>query len=262
VVEREETAEDPRDLLTDGVAEEETAEDPRDLLTDGVAEEETAEDPRDLLTDGVAEEEERARPHEPSPGRRRAATALGVLCALLALGGVGFLAYPTWTDIRAARTQDRLEQAFGTEEAERDVEQGTVAVGSPLTRIRIPRLGVDALVVEGVTLKALRAGAGHYPETPLPGEPGNVSLAGHRTTFGAPFSDIDRLVPGDEIVLETPVGRYRYQVSDRPWVTDPADWRVVGPAEGSVLTLTTCEPRGSADRRLVVRAHLAESLPA
>ncbi|MGH2687566.1 MAG: sortase [Actinomycetota bacterium] len=207
------------------------------------------------------EEEGAAPPHEPSAGRRRAAAALGVLCVVLALGGLGFLAYPTWTDLRAARTQDRLEEAFGTEEVERDVAQGTVAVGSPLTRIRIPRLGVDALVVEGVTLKALRAGAGHYPETPLPGQPGNVSLAGHRTTFGAPFSNIDRLVPGDEIVLETPVGRYSYEVSARPWVTDPGDWRVVGPLEGSVLTLTTCEPKGSDDRRLVVRARLAESVP-
>jgi sortase A len=221
-----------------------------------VGEEEEVEEP-------VAEEEEAgtAPPHEPSPGRRRVATALGVLCALLAVGGMGFLGYPTWTDIRAARTQDRLERAFTTGQAERDVTQGTVAVGSPVTRIRIPRLGVDALVVEGVTLKALRAGAGHYPETPLPGEPGNVSLAGHRTTFGAPFSDLDRLAVGDEIVLETPVGRYRYEVSARPWVTDPTDWRVVGPVEGSMLTLTTCEPKGSADRRLVVRARLAESIP-
>ena len=210
----------------------------------------------------MVEEEATEAPLEPSPGRRRAATALGVLCVLLALGGVGFLGYPTWTDLRAARTQDRLERAFTTEKVERAVVEGTVAVGSPLTRIRIPRLGVDAMVVEGVTLKALRAGAGHYPETPLPGQPGNVSLAGHRTTFGAPFSDLDRLEVGDEIVLETPVGRYRYEVSARPWVTHPTDWRVVGPAEGSVLTLTTCEPKGSDDRRLVVRARLAERLPA
>jgi sortase A len=185
-----------------------------------------------------------------------------VACGLLAAAGVGFLAYPTYTDLRAARTQDRLERAFSTEGVRRDVEQGTVAEGSPVTRIRIPRLGVDALVVEGVSLRALRAGAGHYPETPLPGQPGNVSLAGHRTTFGAPFADLDRLGVGDEIVLETPAGRYRYEVAARPWVTDPADWRVVGPVDGSVLTLTTCEPKGSADHRLVVRARLAESTAA
>lgn len=185
-----------------------------------------------------------------------------MLCALLVVTGLGFLGYPTWTDIRASRAQDRLAKAFETPEVRRDVEQGTVREGDPVTRILIPSLAVDALVVEGITTRALRAGAGHYPETPLPGRPGNVALAGHRTTFGKPFSDLDRLMIGDQIVLVTPSGRYTYEVAQAPWVTDPADWRVVGPAAGRVLTLTTCTPRGSDDQRLVVRAVLAASTPA
>jgi sortase A len=193
---------------------------------------------------------------------------LAVLCVVLVLTGVGFLAYPTWTDIRASRAQHRLEEAFATPRVRDNAERGTVTEGDPVTRILIPSLGVDALVVEGITEKALEAGAGHYPQTPLPGQPGNVAVAGHRTTFGQPFENIDRLRVGDEIVLVTPVGRYTYHVSQPPWVTDPADWRVVGPTEsggpsglGSALTLTTCTPKGSADQRLIVRASLASGVP-
>jgi sortase A len=183
---------------------------------------------------------------------------------LLVATGLGFLAYPTWTDLRASRAQHRLAEVFDSPQTRRNVEQGTPQVGEPVTRILIPSIGVDALVVEGVTTQALQAGAGHYPQTPLPGQPGNVALAGHRTTFGKPFSDLDRLAVGDAIVLVTPVGRYTYDVSQAPWVTDPADWRVVGPAggDGSLLTLTTCTPKGSADQRLVVRAGLVSSAPA
>jgi sortase A len=192
-----------------------------------------------------------------------------VLCVVLVLTGLGFLVYPTWTDLRASRAQHRLAEAFGSSRVRSNVERGDVSEGDPVTRILIPSLGVDALVVEGITEKALEAGAGHYPQTPLPGQPGNVAVAGHRTTFGKPFSDIDRLRVGDDIVLVTPVGRYTYEVSQLPWVTDPADWRVVGPSEsagpaglGSVLTLTTCTPKGTADQRLVVRATLSASAPA
>ena len=77
------------------------------------------------------------------------------------------------------------------------------------------------MVVEGTGASALRAGAGHYPNTPLPGEEGNVAIAGHRTTYGKPFANLDRLKPGDEIILETPVGKYTYKVSRDPFVVTP-----------------------------------------
>lgn len=193
--------------------------------------------------------------------RRRLARALMALSVALVLVGAGFVAYPTYTDIRADQLQKRLEKAFRSDKARQDFRAGTVDDGAPLTRILIPKLDVDAVAVEGVTLKALRAGAGHYPDTPLPGEPGNVAFAGHRTTFGKPFADIDRLKLGDQVVLATPVGRYTYEVTKLPWVTGPDDWSVVEAMPGSMLTLTTCHPRGSAEQRLIVRAQLAKSEP-
>jgi sortase A len=107
------------------------------------------------------------------------------------------------------------------------------------------------------TASALRAGAGHYPETPLPCELGNVGIAGHRTTYGKPFSQIDRLKTGDPIILETPVGSCTYKVSKDPFVVAPDDFSVVAPppdATSRWLTLTSCHPKGSAAHRIVIRA--------
>jgi len=88
----------------------------------------------------------------------------------------------------------------------------SVPVGNVLTRLRIPKQGIslDVLVVEGTTPAALRAGAGHYVGTPLPGENGNVAIAGHRTTSGRPFNHLDELGPGDEVILDPPFASYHY----------------------------------------------------
>ena len=82
-----------------------------------------------------------------------------------------------------------------------------------MAKIEIPRIGVDWIVVEGVDVADLRKGPGHYPGTALPGVRGNVAIAGHRTTYGAPFQDINELDPGDEIILTTVTGRYVYRVT-------------------------------------------------
>ena len=87
------------------------------------------------------------------------------------------------------------------------------AEGNGLARLEIPKIGVDKIVVEGVGVEDLRKGPGHYPGTALPGVVGNVAIAGHRTTYGAPFGDIDKLKPGDEIILTTVTGRYVYNVT-------------------------------------------------
>ena len=131
--------------------------------------------------------------------------------------------------------------------------------GDPLTRIEIPKLGVNTIVVQGTSPNALKAGAAHYPATPLPGEKGNVGIAGHRTTYGRPFNRIDALRPGDLIVLTTPAARHTYQVSRDPWITTPYDWSVVDATPDAELTLTTCHPKGSARERLIVRAKLVKS---
>ncbi|MFN2527055.1 MAG: class E sortase [Actinomycetota bacterium] len=193
----------------------------------------------------------------PSPvAIRRGLTALSVV---MALTGVGFIGYPFATDLWAARIQSRLVQQLAGGAAAYRLQ--TIEIGDALTKLEIPRLGVDTIVVEGATQAALYAGAGHYPETPLPGEVGNVAIAGHRTTFGKPFARMDELVPGDKVVLTTPLARHVYEIDTRPWVVDAFDWSPVEnyPLGGSFLTLTSCHPEGSATQRIVVRAHLVES---
>lgn len=187
---------------------------------------------------------------------RRTLTGLAIC---LALGGIGLVAYPFATDLWAARIQGGLAQEFASPQAAQQFRSGNIPVGSPVTRIEIPKIGVDTLVVEGTSLSALRAGAGHYPETPLPGERGNVAIAGHRTTYGRPFANLDRLKNGDAIILETPVGTCTYQVTREPFIIAPTDFSVVAndPAQ-QMLTLTTCHPKGSAAKRLVIQATLTQ----
>ncbi|MDH3706804.1 MAG: sortase [Acidimicrobiia bacterium] len=90
------------------------------------------------------------------------------------------------------------------------------AGGDPVARLSIPEIGVDKVVVEGVQVEDLRQGPGHYTSTPLPGQPGNAAIAGHRTTYGAPFHDIDQLDPGDEITVQTFQGTFTYRVLPQP----------------------------------------------
>ena len=89
----------------------------------------------------------------------------------------------------------------------------------------------------------------------------NVAIAGHRTTYGRPFSRLGELASGDRVILTTPVGRYVYETASAPWVVDAHDWSPIRsfPDEGAWLTLTTCHPEGSATHRIVARARLVES---
>lgn len=183
---------------------------------------------------------------------------MGVSVALL-LSGVGLLAFPFATDMFANYKQGQLGDQFRSGAQRRAFISRSVPVGHALTRLQVPRLGVDTVVVEGITASALRAGSGHYPDTPLPCERGNAAIAGHRTTYSKPFAAFDRLRPGDTIVVSTPIGRCWYEVERAPWIIDPYDWSVVDPTKGSRLTLTTCNPPGSAAERLIVRAKLVRS---
>lgn len=197
--------------------------------------------------------------------RRHAGTTLTVVSMLVMALGAGLVLQPFYTDRQASTKQEVLAGQFQTSQTKEAFEARSVATGSPVTRLLIPRLGVDTIVVEGTSEEALSSGAGHYPETPLPGEPGNVGIAGHRTTYGKPFADLDQLVPGDTVVLETPVGPYVYQMVPgfdghaNPWVVKPDDWSVVAPTSQPMLTLTTCHPKGSARERLIARLRLVES---
>ena len=206
------------------------------------------------------------------PRRRSGRRALGVLTVLMLFAGVGLLSYPLVTDFWAKQRQGTLNKQFASDQIIDAYKRRDIAVGGALTRLKIPKFGacascerVNVIVVEGTTGNALRAGAGHYVNTPLPGDRGNVAIAGHRTGFGEPFRHVDKLRAGDLIVLETPVGVYTYQVMSEvdghknPWVTHPRDFSVIAPTHEAMLTLTTCDPPHTSKNRLIVRAKLIKS---
>ena len=133
------------------------------------------------------------------------------------------------------------------------------AEGEPIGLLSIPRIGMNEdAIIQGVGDGDLRQGPGHYPGTPLPGQPGNAAIAGHRTTYAAPFYNLDQLKIGDPITVQTVAGTFRYLVSETEIVT-PTDAAVLDDTTASHLTLTTCNPRFSASQRLVVVALLQQT---
>jgi sortase A len=140
-------------------------------------------------------------------------------------------------------------------------ERARVGTGHALGRIRLPTLGRSYVVVQGTDSSSLRKGPGHYPDTALPGEPGTVAIAGHRTTYLAPFRTINDLHPGDPVVLQMPYGRFTYRVQESRVVLPTALWvtRNVGYPR---LVLSACTPLYSASHRIVVFAKLAAPIEA
>lgn len=187
--------------------------------------------------------------------RRWLRRSLSFASVAIMLVAVGMIGYPFYTNLYADRLQSQLSNQFTSDELRQDYEARNVQEGDSLTRIQIPAIDVDVVVVEGVSPSALRAGAGHYPSTPLPCEDGNVAIAGHRTTYGRPFHNLDLLQPGDEIILTTPIGACKYSVQDQT-IVRPSDVSVVQNQGDNRLTLTTCHPKGSARQRLVISATL------
>jgi sortase A len=192
--------------------------------------------------------------------RQSARKGLTVLGGALVAVAVVFLAFPVYTDFVHNGLQGKLSKELGTPATKQAYLAGTLRSGQSLTRIEIPKLGVNVVVVQGIDEESLKAGAGHYPETPLPCNVGDVAIAGHRTTYGKPFANIDRLVPGDEIILKTPVGSCVYRVSQNPFAVLPDNWSVVANTPGQfTLTLTACHPKGSASHRLIIKAAMVSS---
>ncbi len=207
------------------------------------------------------------------------AKVLGILGRALLFAGfiiLAFALHQLWgTGIQEARAQDDLRDELrpalrAREQADTPTLPGTTPPttappttpvrGDAVAILRIPRIGVDKAVVEGVSRADLREGPGHYPGTPLPGQPGNAAIAGHRTTYGAPFYRLDQLSPGDVITVTTPQGEFRYIVEGKE-VVRPSQGEALDPTLDNRLTLTTCHPRFSASKRLVVTATL-QSRPA
>jgi sortase (surface protein transpeptidase) len=247
-----------------------------------------------------------ARAGAPPPRGDRIRTVVrGIGQALITFGLVAllFVVYELYvTDLLAAREQDRLSQEIEEQWADAPtVEAPTpapsggapapapepapesidVGLGEPFAVLHIPRLGDwSRVVVEGTAQVQLAQGPGHYLDTAMPGQDGNFAVAGHRVGRGSPFLDLDRLAPGDAVVVETAADWYVYRVLGDPASGDfgtdpsgipgreivrPADVAVIsptpggpagGPAGGAYLTLTTCHPKYSAAQRLVIHARL------
>jgi sortase A len=210
----------------------------------------------------------------------RALVTVGLLLLL-------FVAYQLWgTGIYQARAQNDLKHQFQQDQKKADASTTTAPgsststpgptttttlppytvppEGDAVAAIDIPKIGVSQYVVEGVNVDDLRKGPGHYPTTQLPGHEGNTAIAGHRTTYGHPFGDLDQLAVGDDIILGTPTqGTFTYKVTEQK-VVDPSEVSVLDPTPDpsrpghnlATLTLTTCNPKYSAAQRLVIKAQL------
>lgn len=179
-----------------------------------------------------------------------------------------FCAYLVWgTGVETARHQRVLEEQLLLEPV-RPTPLEKIELGRALALIHIPRLGDDYryAVVEGVDAGRLKMGPGHYPGTALPGQVGNFVISGHRTTYAAPFRNINRLRLGDEIVIDAREARYTYRVTAKKIVA-PHQLEVIAPVPGepgrrpteAMITLTTCHPEYSARQRLIVFGRLANT---
>lgn len=242
-----------------------------------------------------------------SPRVARVVRGIGLTLMTAGVIVLLFAAYQLWgTGLQHARAQDDLSAQFdeqlrsagadtstevtdGDEPAEDDdpAPSSTTSTtlppdivddlvnpgpGAPVARIEIPAIGVDEIVVNGVSVSDLRKGPGHYPDSPGFGEPGNAAIAGHRTTYGQPFHDLDLLEDGDRIEITTLRGTFTYRVMGHPDPDAPDDpdaelgWFVV-PATGvevlddmgdDRLTLTACHPKFSSRKRIIVTAELLD----
>ena len=164
---------------------------------------------------------------------------------------------PTPIERRALRTLPPGDSrvAFAARALDRKL-----TAGQPVGRIDIPRIGLSKVIVEGTDPAALQKGPGLYPDQPLPGAPGTVAIAGHRTTYGAPFRTIDKLQEGDRIELRMPYAEVAYEVERTQIVLPTATW-VTAREDYDRLVLTACHPLYSAAKRIVVFAREVETTP-
>jgi sortase A len=205
----------------------------------------------------------RAAPSARGTVRAVLRTTLAVVGRLFLAAGVLlglFVAYLLWgTNLSESHSQTALAKQFHTSSQQARQPGATPSLDLPgfaIGVIQIPKIGVEKYLVEGIGESDLQKGPGHYPGTPLPGQPGNVAIAGHRTTYGAPFYNLDALRPGDPIRITTLSGTiYTYDVTGSR-VVSPSDVEVVAATRDNRLTLTTCNPRFSASTRLIVSAAL------
>ena len=206
--------------------------------------------------------------------------------SLIILGGLTllFVAYQLWgTGVLTDRYQSDLEEDFSelidvveettsttnAPETNESVESNYAELlwrpeGQAMAQLVIPKMGLTATIVSGVSSESLRRGPGHFPDTPMPGMPGNSAIAGHRTTWGAPFGNIEKLEPGDEIKIQTIQGSFTYVVLEQNagrgnFIVSPNEFDVLNQNFNSSpnrLTLVSCHPKLTARNRIIVVAEL------
>ncbi|MDP2711725.1 MAG: class E sortase [Solirubrobacteraceae bacterium] len=162
------------------------------------------------------------------------------------------LSQPTALDLAALRklATERRRIAFLARKLRTDQDRGSAA-----GRVKIAKIGVDFVLVDGTDANSLRKGPGIYDEVPFPGAPGTTAIAGHRTTYGSPFRKIDQLRRGDEVVVEMPYGKLTYEV-ERSRIVPPTELSVLRRVSYDRLVLSACHPLYSAAQRIVVFARL------
>lgn len=139
------------------------------------------------------------------------------------------------------------------------VDAATQQLGIVTGRIEIPAIGVDEVIREGVDLSVIDQGVAHWSGTADAGGVGNMVLAGHRTIHTAPFRDLDKLVPGDQISVSRTDGVVATYRVVETLIVSPEDTWIVDPTDVPTLTLFACHPKGSARQRIVIRAQLVDA---
>jgi len=197
-------------------------------------------------------------PTQPRGGWRTLVHWFGMACLMLAAGFAGYIAWSLWgTGLHTAQAQDRLRAEFRQElEAEpADPPTATelVPLGDAYAQLLIPAIDVNFMVVQGTGYEDLKDGPGHYPDTADPwDETGRVGIAGHRTTYQAPFFNLEDLERGDEITMRTRYGSYSYEVDRVFVIPSGGSGRVLVQTPKPTLVLTTCNPKYSSAERLIV----------
>lgn len=195
----------------------------------------------------------------PPKARDRINRALDVTGRTLIAAGLlllSFVAYQLWgTSISESRAQSAMATSF------RAQSPGVPEYGGTVGKMTIPSIGVDKWIIAGIDTDSLKRGPGLFPGSPLPGQYGNVAIAGHRTTYGAPFGAIDRMKTGDEIRIATKTVVYTYIVDGPPRIVGKYDVSVIKSTDKTKahLTLVSCHPKWTSYKRIIVTATLAST---
>jgi sortase A len=193
---------------------------------------------------------------------------------VLLVAGLGLLGWVGWqyfgTGITANQKMGEAENSLREQWTKPEPAPSTPTTGTPIVLLRIPKFGKDweKPVLEGVGEDDLARGIGHYPQTQLPGRPGNFAIAGHRVTHGSPFRKLLELRKGDAVIVETADAVYTYELDGSPrdltvkpadnWVLEPVPGKPQETATRSIITLTTCQDLFHSPDRSVAFGHLVK----